>query len=141
MENEKILVKCLLKNTEIINVELKLYEEAPENQDMVRIDLALGDNEISCTGENFFNTLLEIRKELEKMNILIVCNGAAENVYPSPMQLSMGTGRTAYRQCLHQQARMTDVVDIFEYDENLKIVDVETQLKYHNEWLKSIMGR
>lgn len=56
------------------------------------------------------------------------------------MQLSMGTGRAAYKQNLGQQARMSDVVDIFEYDGRLNFVSIEAQLKFHNEWLKSITG-
>lgn len=140
MENEKLLVKCLQNGTDLISASLELFEEAPENQDMVRIDIMINEHKINCIDENFFKALLDVRRELEKLGLLIICNGAAENVYPSPMQLSMGTGRTAYKQSLKQQARAVDIVDIFEYDESLKIVDIETQLMYHKEWLKSIMG-
>jgi hypothetical protein len=69
-----------------------------------------------------------------------MCNGAAKNVYPSPMQISMGTGRFAYKQYIGKQARTEDVVDIFDCDNSLDFVGIEEQYKFHEEWCKSIMG-
>jgi hypothetical protein len=91
-------------------------------------------------GENFFSALLALRSELEKEKIQIVCNGSAKNVYPSRMQLSMGTGRKAYKLSIGQQAKNSNMVDIFDCDEELEFVDIDEQSKYYSEWLKSIMG-
>ncbi|MCR4803173.1 MAG: hypothetical protein K5895_09245 [Lachnospiraceae bacterium] len=44
-------------------------------------------------GDNYFETLIELRRELEKMDIKLLCKGGCENVYPSGMILNMGTGR------------------------------------------------
>ncbi len=140
MESERVTVKLLVNEDDIVSTQLELSEEIPEEQDLVSIALKINGHNISSKGENFFDALLNLRKELEKRSIQILCNGAAENIYPSPMQLSMGTGRAAYKQNLGQQARMSDVVDIFECDGSLNFAGIEAQLKYHNEWLKSITG-
>ena len=139
MDNEKLLVNLLINNADIVSAELELLEELPGELDVMGINLNI-DGQISCfKGENFFDALLTLRKELEKRNMLILCNGAAENVYPSTMQLAMGDGRLAYKLYLGQQARMLDLVDIFEYDKSLDFVSVETQLKFYNKWIKNIM--
>jgi len=140
MESERVIVKLLVNDVDIVSTQLELFEEIPDEQDIVAIELKIDGRNISSKSENFFDALLNLRKELEKRSIQILCNGAAENIYPSPMQLSMGTGRAAYKQNLGQQARMSDVVDIFEYDGRLNFVSIEAQLKFHNEWLKSITG-
>ncbi len=139
MENENVLVNFLINDANIVSVQLELLEEFPSEPDVMGINLNI-DGQISCfKGENFFDALLALRKELEKRNIQILCNGAAENVYPSTMQLAMGDGRLAYKLYLGQQARMLDLVDIFEYDKSLDFVSVETQLKFYNKWIKNIM--
>lgn len=81
-----------------------------------------------------------LRKKLEKKDIQIICNGAAKNIYPSTMQLSMGTGRVAYKLFIGERARQSHIVDIFDYDEDLQFVTIEEQHKYYLEWLKSIIG-
>lgn len=139
MDNEKLLVNLLINNTDIVSTELELLEELPSELDFMGINLNI-DGQINCfKGENFFDALLTLRKELEKRNMLILCNGAAENVYPLTMQLAMGDGRLAYKLYLGQQARMLDLVDIFEYDKSLDFVSVETQLKFFDKWIKNIM--
>jgi hypothetical protein len=135
LEGENLMVKLAVNGTEILSLELVLYEEVPDEQDMVLIEIMIDGQKINAKSESFFNALLELRKELEKRSIQIMCNGAAENVYPSPMQLSMGVGRIAYKQYLGQQARKSDIVDIFDCDNSLNFVSIEAQLRFHNDWL------
>lgn len=107
---------------------------------MVLVETIVSGHKINIKADNFFSALLTLRKELEKKNIQIVCNGAARNVYPSSMQMSMGSGRIAYKLSKGQQAKNSDIVDIFDCDEELDFVDIDEQLKYYIEWLKSVMG-
>lgn len=95
MSVEKRLIKLMKPDNSIVNAELFLYEEA---EDMVLIEIEIDGNKSSFQHDNFFLSLFDLRKKLESENIQILCNGAAENVYPSQMQLSMGTGRKAYFQ-------------------------------------------
>lgn len=140
MESEKIQVNLMMKDNNIVRYNLELFEEAPDDKDMVLLKLTIDEKKISCKSANFFDALLDLRKELEKTDIIIMCNGAAENVYPSPMQQSMGSGRVAYKQFLGQKAKIADVVDIFECDESLNFVNIDKQLKFNIEWQKSITG-
>lgn len=139
MEVEKKNVKLLNKERPMFE-ELFLYEEAPDDEDMVLIETTIDGQKFSYKSENFFSALQALRKELETKNIQIVCNGAAKNIYPSPMQMSMGSGRKAYKLSMGQQAKNSDVVDIFDCDENLDFVNLDEQSKYYSEWLKSVMG-
>ena len=47
-------------------------------------------------GDNYFDTLIDLRVELEKLDIKLLCKGCCKNIYPSGMLLSMGAGRKAY---------------------------------------------
>ncbi|GAA0127534.1 hypothetical protein UT300019_34400 [Clostridium sp. CTA-19] len=140
MNIERKIVKLLMNEEKLIFADLVLYEEAIDDEDMVLLEVNIDGQKISYKSENFFSALLNLRKELEKKNIQIICNGAAKNIYPSTMQMSMGSGRTAYRLCMGNQAKNSDMVDIFDYDEDLEFANIEEQSKYYTEWLKSIMA-
>lgn len=140
MDNEKKIIKLLINKENTIDEELILFEELPDDEDMVLLEMTVEGQKISCTSDNFFSALIGLRNELEEKGIQILCNGAAKNVYPSPMQLSMGYGRKAYKMYLGQQARNSDTVDIFEREEDLKFTNIEEQSKFYGEWIKSIMG-
>lgn len=140
MEIERKIVKLLTSEEKQVFTDLVLYEEAIDDEDVVLLEITVDNQKLSYKSENFFSALLNLRKELEKKNIQIICNGAAKNIYPSPMQMCMGSGRTAYKLCMGKQARNLDVVDIFDCDEGLEFSNIEDQSKYYAEWLKSIMG-
>ncbi|MGL5149256.1 MAG: hypothetical protein ACRC7N_01620 [Clostridium sp.] len=140
MDSERKIVKLLMNEEKLVFTDLVLYEEAIDDEDMVLLEIIVDGQKVSYKSENFFSALINLRKELEKKNIQIICNGAAKNIYPSPMQMSMGSGRTAYKLCMGKQARNSDVVDIFDCDEDLEFANIEEQSKYYAEWLKSIMG-
>jgi hypothetical protein len=140
MELEKKVIKLLNNTSNIIETEIILYEESPDNSLLVQLEITINKQKINFKGENFFLVLLDLRKYLEKNNIQILCYGAAKNVYPSSMQLNMGVGRKAYKTYLGQSARNIDIVDIFDYEDGIEYVNVMEQEKFHNEWIKKIMG-
>lgn len=114
-----------------------------------KVELIENDEDVSlifmhdefCTkinAENYFDALISLRKELEKRSIKLLCKGCARNVYPSAMILSMGTGEKAYTLTMGKQARMSDLVGIFEpcnIQEYASIIEQETFFK---EWLNSL---
>ncbi|MDD7793076.1 hypothetical protein [Clostridium sp. 'White wine YQ'] len=140
MDGEKKKIKLLTNKADTIDEELIIFKESPDDQDMVLLEMTVEGQKISCSSDNFFAALIDLRSELEKRGIQILCNGAAKNVYPSPMQLSMGYVKKAYKIYLGQQARNSETVDIFEYEEDLMFTSIEKQSKFHDEWIKSIMG-
>ena len=118
MENEKKIIE-LTSNGNIIKSELFLYDEFLEDAEKVCIEILLNGKIMKSIDDNYFDALLNMRKKLEQKGIQIMCNGAVRNVFPSRMQLSMGTGRLAYKLTIGQPAKVVDVVDIFEYEISL----------------------
>lgn len=135
---EERYIKLLWKDNKETEEILELFEESPDDEDMVMLELKIDGQKISCKSENFFQALVELRKYLEEKHIQIISNGAASNVYPSPMSLSMGAGRLAYKLNFGNQAKTKDLVDIFDCDDNLKFVGIDEQLKFYQDWLKSL---
>ncbi|MBS7531566.1 hypothetical protein IC619_013845 [Hazenella sp. IB182353] len=138
---EKKYINLLSCNGERMHAVLYLHEESPEDGDMVFLELSTSEIKISSQDESFFQALAGIRKKLEENRIQILCNGAALNVYSSPMHLSMGSGCLAYKIRIGEQAKTEDLVDIFDYDENLNLVGVEEQARFYDNWVKSFLNR
>lgn len=136
---EERIVKLLWKDGKFTEELLEIYEEAPDDEDFVLLKMKLNGEVLSFKSENCFEALVQLRQYLEQRNILIQCNGAALNVYPSTMALSMGVGRLAYKMHLGRQAKMKDLVDIFNYEEDLKFVTINEQLNFYEDWLKGFL--
>jgi len=137
---ESKTIKLAMNDGKIFEGMLKLYEESPDDEEMVLIELLILGDTISFKHENFFLALQSLRQHLEDKHIQVMCNGAALNVYPSTMQLTMGTGRLAYKVKFGEPAKLKDVVDIFEFDNSLRFVKIEEQLSYHIRWSNSLKG-
>lgn len=86
--------------------------------------------------DNIFDSVVELRKKLELNNIYLLCNASAINVYPSRMQKEFG-GTKAYKLQMGKQAILIDVVDIFDYDSELKIGSVKEQEEFFESWIES----
>lgn len=78
--------------------------ELAEGEDSVTIKFSLGEVLLEKAGDNYFDTLIKLREELEKSNIKLLCRGCCKNVYPSGMLLCMGAGRNAYTLIYGEQA-------------------------------------
>lgn len=83
------------------------------------------------------DNIVELRKKLELNNIYLLCNASAINVYPSLMQKEFG-GTKAYKLQMGKQATLSDVVDIFDYDSELKIGSVKEQEEFFESWIESL---
>ncbi|MCM3006317.1 hypothetical protein [Priestia koreensis] len=138
MESELKYVKLMLKGGRLTEEQLEIYEEAPGDEDFVLLKMNLGEQVLSFKSENCFGALEQLRQYLEEKHIQILCNGAALNVYPSPMILSMGTGRLAYRLMNGKQAKAEEIVDIFDCDDNYNFVRIAEQRNFYKDWLNSL---
>jgi len=126
------------KNNEEINkCEIEFLEH---DNGLVSLKLSLEKDSIYIekSGDNYFDLLQEIRKELELEEIELLCNGTSLNVYPSAMQLDMGEGERAYRLKMGCHTQMSDIVETFEYDEaNYKSCTVAEQIVFYERWILS----
>ncbi|MFZ6013042.1 MAG: hypothetical protein ACOYXT_22055 [Bacteroidota bacterium] len=102
----------------------------------VRITWSLDD--LNLQGEveanDYFECLLQIRNVFEKNNLIILCNGARYDVYPSRMSRQMGKGLKGYVLTLGKQADEKDLVDIFKpIEDKAKIGTDQQQRDYYNK--------
>lgn len=112
--------------------------ELTENEDMVEIKFSLEELVLKKEGDNYFETLIELRHELEKMNIKLLCKGCCKNVYPSAMILSMGAGEKAYTLVNGEQAKKSSLVNIFDSCSIEEYATIEEQLEYFENWTMSL---
>ena len=91
MEKEICNVICIEKEQD-----RKAVIELTENQDSVTIKFSLGKLVLKKEGDNYFDTLIKLREELEKLNIKLLCKGCCKNVYPSGMLLLWQLNSTIY---------------------------------------------
>lgn len=79
----------------------------------------------SFSGSNLFKCLLGARADLEKEGLLLCCQGARPDVFPSGMQQQMENGR--FGTVLTPSSEKREVVDIFGAAEPSQVASVEVQ--------------
>ena len=131
-------------NMEIFDIEIinngkieknKLF--LSEIEDKINLKIEIERTIYFSKSDNIFDSVVELRKKLELNNIYLLCNASAINVYPSTMQKEFG-GTKAYKLQMGKQAVLTDVVDIFDYDNELKIGSVKEQEEFYENWIESL---
>lgn len=138
MFDEQIQLTILNKTgNERFTAAVTLYDEDPCNCNNIKMVAAFNGQEYNFCEENYFKALLMFREYLEKESLQLLCNGAMKEVYPSPMQMSMGCCRTGCIQKMGEQASNDNIVDLFEYEPSLTYSTIKEQLEYHNLWLSS----
>ncbi|MDP1747158.1 MAG: hypothetical protein Q8L90_16400 [Bacteroidota bacterium] len=84
--------------------------------------------EIDKEGEFPFFVLVDLRKDLEKLGYLLICNGSRIDVYPSRIS---SVGSNAYLLKPNQKALLTDLVNIFDSTDKIDLITtIETQKEY-----------
>ena len=131
-------------NMEIFDIEIinngkieknKLFLSEIENE--INLKIEIERTIYFSKSDNIFDSVVELRKKLELKNIYLLCNASVINVYPSGMQKEFG-GTKAYKLQMGKQAVLADVVDIFDYDSELKIGSVKEQEEFFESWIESL---
>jgi hypothetical protein len=115
-----------------------LADEIQESEGVMLYRITLTDDgrEVIGTAEQgYFDAMLNLRSKLETENVLLECFGASEDMWPSPMQFSMGPAHLAYRMQMGRQAMQADIVDIFDAHQRVRPSTVEAQRLFHGKWL------
>jgi len=136
MLDEILKVKIANDKKELYECELELYDE--QLDDNVKIVLKNKEQTMAFSADNYFDALEKLRRYLEERNEKILCKGSNENVYPSAMQLNAGSGRNAYSLALGRQAKLVDVVDIFEESDFDSCVSSDKQNDFFERWTESL---
>ena len=117
-------IEVLLPNKTVDKAELFIDDRG----ELVIIKFKYKDIEIVKEGELPFYILVEIRKELEKINYFLLCNCSRIDVYPSRMS---AVGFNAYQLKHSQQALLTDLVNILDGTDKVDLITtVEKQKEY-----------
>jgi len=130
-------VQLELPRGEIVSAKFLIWEEAPEDSELVKVSLQFNSREITVTDHDYFSALCSIRRVLELEGGLLHCFGASRNVYPSPMSRDMGGGIKAYKLHLGSQAKLSDLVSIFDSGADMSPTTVDEQERFYKEWLAS----
>ena len=107
-----------------------------EIEDGINLKIEIENMVYFSKSDNIFDSVVELRKKLELNNIYLLCNASAINVYSSLMQKEFG-GTKAYKLQMGKQATLNDIVDIFDYDNELKIGSVKEQEEFYESWIES----
>ena len=107
-----------------------------EIEDEINLKIEIENMVYFSKSDNIFDSVVELRKKLESKDIYLLCNASVINVYPSGMQKEFG-GTKAYKLQMGKQATLSDVVDIFDYDSELKIGSVKEQEEFFESWIES----
>jgi hypothetical protein len=87
---------------------------------------------------DLFRAFRDMREDLERKGLQLLCAGARPDVIPSAMSRSMSGGRKAYVIRQGKQANKADLVDIFDYAELAVVGSVEQQRDYFETWARSL---
>jgi hypothetical protein len=86
---------------------------------------------------NYFDSLCQIREQLEPLGWRPFCFGANRNCFPSGMAADMGEGLKVYRTQLgSREASM--LVRLFDVGPDVEPVTVEEQRAFRERWFESI---
>ena len=107
----------------------------------VELILAFEEQLYRSKASTYFNAMNKIRENLEMDDKYLICYGTSEDIYPSGISVSMGTGRLAYRCKPGRPALRNDIVDIFNFDEHCVPATIQAQKWFNRKWLKSLSGK
>jgi hypothetical protein len=128
------IVKTLKPTNEVQETILKYSESPPWF-----IEISLGELPTKrYEGTDLFECLCNLRKQLDKLGIKILCNGSRIDTHPSRMSRDMGGARKVYQLTMGQQGRLEDLVDIFAEAPAEKVGTVEEQKAFYSRWLDSL---
>jgi hypothetical protein len=97
-----------------------------------------GDVDARGEGPDLFEALASARRELEAHDVLVACNGARRDVFPSAMLRQAAGGRRAYVLTVPRTAARPATVDIFDPAPDVAaLATVEEQRDWFDRWLRS----
>ncbi len=109
-----------------------------EAEDKLGVRIRWLDQELSATEDDAFSALRTVRQKLSEHGLTPRCYGACRNLVVSGMAAQMAGGRKGYLVRLGQQARMSDLVEIFDAGPDMDLVSVTEQQEFTLTWYRSL---
>lgn len=120
----------IIKNNRCQRAEL-LCNSAPLNITFIMED----GYRNSYSGGDFYKCFGHVRED--HPDIIFLCKGAKINVHPSSMSSQMTMGVKAYELTMGKHALRSDIVNIFDYEENNLTNDPKVQQEFFMRWFES----
>jgi len=106
------------------------------NSETTSISLNLENgHEKTYTDRNFYECFGQVRAD--NPDIQFLCKGSKINVHPSSMSAQMTLGLKAYELTLGKSSSLSDVVYIFDYDEDNLTNNPNEQREFFMRWIAS----
>lgn len=115
----------------------ELWEDSANESDEVKLVLKLLTRIYEAVANTYFEAMRKIRLELEAQGQFLHCYGASQDVYPSPMVMSMGAAEKAYRLTIGRPAKTADLVSIFDTADDVVLSTVADQEAFYETWQKT----
>jgi hypothetical protein len=122
-----------VKNKTLFDLILRVKES--EEDDIVSIEIKCDEFATKVEDEYCYTALQKLRRLLFLQGVDICCYGAKKNVHPSPLMMYSSK---AYLLTMGKQAKMDDIVEIFDSCELDEIATVEEQNLFYQEWIRSL---
>lgn len=104
--------------------------------DVCVVEIRIGDNfDVRAEGPDLFEALASARRDLKAHGVLLACNGARQDVFPSAMLRQATSGRRAYVLTMPRSTAMPPTVDIFAIaPESSVLATVDEQRAWFDSW-------
>lgn len=131
MEIYEVVVVDLIKN-DLTTLTVEVDEGETTEDIVIKADV-LGQ-EVIASNYNYLPAYQEFRDKLLQLGLGIKCNGSKVNAVQSGM---MGANDKIYLVEMGKQARMKDVVHIWDYAEIDTFPDTKQQITFFEHWVKT----
>jgi len=110
--------------------------------DLCHLQLTLDDGRtFKAAGFDYFACLISVRRELEAEGLVVCCQGARRDVWPSGMGRDMGAGLVAYALTIGRAPRQDEQVLVLAPADPDLIGTVADQEQYRDAWWRSRPSR
>ncbi|MGY2342920.1 hypothetical protein ACW9HW_27150 [Pseudomonas sp. SDO5532_S415] len=127
-----------MERVEIIIIKNKIRQRAELlcYSDPIKIIFIMEDGyRHSYSGDDFYKCFGHLRED--HPDIAFLCKGAKINVHPSSMSSQMTLGVKAYELTMGKHTLRSDVVNIFDHEENNLTNDPNVQQDFFIKWFES----
>ena len=100
------------------------------------IHLKIKNSDFISTGDDLYTCLAKLREQMPDIDFL--CKGSKINVHPSRSTRQMTAGLMAYELKMGEQARRSDLVNIFDFDDDNLTNNPSKQNIFFKEWIASL---
>jgi hypothetical protein len=107
------------------------------------VEAAIGDDlRLRGEGPDLFEALASVRRDLERHDVVLACNGSRRDVFPSQMLRQASAGRFAYVLTIPRSAVRPETVDIFApAPGSAALASVTDQRAWFDRWTRSGAGQ